>query len=304
MAKMKQKLLFDKDELTLLMIYRWIGENIELDCSKAAEDDDLEYDTTVYNKGKGTAKGIAKLFATMVKYINIESGIISGISRTFQDPDEFVQIHEHYWNYILLNKEYYLIDVSKSIGICHGLTGVDKQLDLFFGTYPEIFIRYNYPDDSKWQLLPKNITKEQFVNQAFLTDCFYLLNITSISPDSLIIDGKKDTEIILTYNESSNFSDNISVHEIYSNEQYEIIKNFKFKKSKGKITISVDLSNEKIKKLAIAFPFNGPYYIVEGSPVIYKINHSKKKQLMKTSNLMNTQFLKKRSYNFLIKNIN
>jgi len=74
--------------------------------------------------------------------MKIESDIISGHTKLlFNNPEEIVKELEHNWNYILIDDNYYLIDVPMGAGDC-----VDDHFDreysnFFFGTKPEIFIR-------------------------------------------------------------------------------------------------------------------------------------------------------------------
>ena len=207
----------------------------------------------------------------MSTYLKIESGIISGKIKVLEeDNKEMLKIKEYHWNYILINDKYYLIDVSNGPGICIGNGFARYQKDFYFATNPEIFIRSHFPDESKWQLLPKNITIEQFNSMVILTDNFYLFGFKTISPNSQIIKGTQINEFILSYDEIDNISENAIGYVIYSNGEEDSINYLDYKNEDGKITIKVDLSDKKISYFVI-----GSFYLNNISIIsLYKIKHS------------------------------
>ena len=78
-----------------------------------------------------------------------------------------------------------------------------KIIQIFFGTIPEIFISWHFPEDSKWQLLSKTITAKKFISIIYLTSNFYIFGFKDVEPDSFNITVKEDTKIILTFDELS-----------------------------------------------------------------------------------------------------
>ena len=78
-----------------------------------------------------------------------------------------------------------------------------KIIQIFFGTIPEIFISWHFPEDSKWQLLSKTITAKKFISIIYLTSNFYIFSFKDVEPDSFNITVKEDTKIILTFDELS-----------------------------------------------------------------------------------------------------
>lgn len=67
---------------------------------------------------------------------------------------------------------------------------------------PEASIRWNFPNNNKWQLLPKIITKDEFKSMAYLEEGFYSLGLKTISPDVQSLNKTKGTIIRITSDNS------------------------------------------------------------------------------------------------------
>ena len=190
MIKAKEEYSFNEAESAYLL-FRWISENIEISFNEETTDDPI----SAYNLGKGTSKAISSLFNNICNFLKVVSGSISGYLKwpSFWD-DKLKSYGDYTWNYIEINGEYYLLDVTLTSRIKFN-PGID-YIYIYFGTDPEIFIRSHFPKDNKWQLLPEPYTLEKFESMALLTPFFYLLGFKTISPDTnnLIGSGK----IILT----------------------------------------------------------------------------------------------------------
>jgi hypothetical protein len=66
------------------LVYYWMGNNIEIDCSYTGK---YESAVTVYTEGKSTHVGISSLFSTMVSNLGLRSNTIEGeTKRTIDDP--------------------------------------------------------------------------------------------------------------------------------------------------------------------------------------------------------------------------
>ena len=192
MIKAKEEYSFNEAESAYLL-FKWISENIEFGFNEETADDPI----SAYNLGKGTSKAISSLFNNICNFLKVVSGSISGYLKwpNFWDY-ELKSDRDYTWNYIEINGEYYLLDVTLTSRF-KIIPGID-YIYIFFGTEPEIFIRSHFPKDNKWQLLPEPYTFEKFESMALLTPFFYLLGFKTISPDTnnLIGCGK----IILTSN--------------------------------------------------------------------------------------------------------
>ena len=78
----------------------------------------------------------------------------------------------------------------------------NRYTDFYFGMDPEASIRLHFPNDNKWQLLPKIITKDEFKSMAYLDEGFYSLGLKIISPDIQSLNSTKDTTFRITSDKS------------------------------------------------------------------------------------------------------
>ena len=174
------------------LAFKWIAQNIRNDFYKEEGSDEP---ITVYNSGSGNPKGISSLFNNICMFLNVVSDSISGYLKIADYKNDVIKSDKEYiWNYIEINEEYYLVDVS--IVAEFTSTYWSDYIYAFFGTEPEIFFRMHFPKESKWQLLPEPYTFEKFKSMALLYPYFYLIGFKTIYPDTTKIIGSG--EIILT----------------------------------------------------------------------------------------------------------
>ena len=169
------------DEESAYLVHKWIVQNIEFDSVSEKLGNSSTAVSTVYNTGKGGVTGITALFKTMCDHLKIKADTIPGLTKTLSDSKPKKIITKKYsWNYISINNKNYLIDVVMSIE----LEKIRKRdSDFYFGMDPEAAIHFHFPNDNKWQLLSKTITKKEFESMALLEEGFYTLGLKTISPD-------------------------------------------------------------------------------------------------------------------------
>jgi len=186
------------DTESAYLVYKWISQNIEFDSKGEKQGNSSTAITTVYKTGKGGVTGITGLFNTMCSLLKIEADTILGLTKIISDdyPSKIVT-KDYSWNYILIDNEYYLIDVVKAINLKK--TSIS---DFYFGTDPEASIRLHFPNDNKWQLLPKIITKDEFKSMAYLDEDFFSLGLKTISPDIQSFNTSESYRIRITSDNS------------------------------------------------------------------------------------------------------
>lgn len=187
------------------LIYYWIGNNIQRDCSGYISKS--ESAVTTFNQGKSSYVGISSLFSTMVSNLGLKTNTIEGKLKYNSDNTnngELVENIDHMWNYVLINDEYFLFDPTYGSGRCGHYSYQYDFSDFFFGTNPQYFIRSHFPKESKYQFLKSIISESQFISWPFVGKAFYLNGFKTISPDTNIIEVSKNLQITLTYDNSRN----------------------------------------------------------------------------------------------------
>ncbi len=171
----------DKEQLALFF-YHWIGSNIKYDndtfskvISGTISNEDFwksQEESVVYDKRKGVCAGYSKLYQWFLDWVDIEAVVISGHIRDYsnhyvelENDDDF----RHAWNAIKLNGKWILVDTT------WGNSNDPNQSDYYFDINPEWLIITHYPEKSKWQLLQKPLTLEEFNNSKYVKPVWFHL---------------------------------------------------------------------------------------------------------------------------------
>ena len=244
---------------TVYLIFKWISRTLQYDCYGKNHGGIITEPFETYKKGKGGYEGLTQLFTIICGFLNIESNTIVGIDKyiTYNFTDKVV-ISEKYWNIVLIEDKYYILDIVAGMGYCNGdqfcwPQGCDVVL---FGLNPEIFIRHRFPNDSKWQLLSNPITKEEFIYLAYLLDDFHEM-FKAIYPDVLILkSGKELVTIKLTFDKPIGQIDTLKVFAqfvSYSNRQnYEYLNIINQNISNGILEFSLYLTETGFLTLSLS----------------------------------------------------
>jgi transglutaminase/protease-like cytokinesis protein 3 len=196
-------------------IFKWIAENIsynttprykraiigELTAKYAREE--LTEDTgalkplnervaeTVLRRKTAFCEGYARLFTTLCDYAGIQSVLVPGYGKTnLSKPGPRFGVN-HYWNAVLIDSAWHLLDVTWASGYVSWQNDeFIQQYDAhYFLTPPEEFIRDHYPDDLQWTLLVNSPTPKEFVNAPFRQKSFYKYKITAYYPSTGVIEA-------------------------------------------------------------------------------------------------------------------
>lgn len=255
------------DYEAVYLVYYWIGQNIEVDCTNY----NVRYESPVnaFNTGKSSYVGIATLFSTMVSNLGHESNIIEGDLKRIENNNkgEIVAEIAHIWNYVLIDKKYYLFDPTLGAGSCDNKFR-KYYSDVFFGTDPNYFVRTHFPSNSTWQLLDTPVEKEKFQSWPYINKFFYLDGFKTVTPDVNNITIHENLEIILTYDKSRDIV--VSCNKVVYNGKYIYSDHTYFQLSNGVLKVWFK-GNEKMDNFIIyAKPrYDKTSYAV----VIYKVNN-------------------------------
>ena len=222
-----EKHIKDKEQLARFFYY-WIGSNIEYDIETYQKivngtiDNkkfwESQEESVVYNTRKGVCAGYAKLYQWFLDWVDIETMVISGHIR--DERNHYVElesddIHRHAWNAIKLNEEWSLVDTT------WGTSNEESQSEFYFDIKPELAINTHYPENSKWQLLEKPLSLEEFNNSKFVKLVWFFSGFTDIP--KLKKDNNYYYFVYKTNNENKNLSVKLTISE--DNLNFEDIEN-------------------------------------------------------------------------------
>jgi len=225
-------------EETAYLVFRWISENIEVDCN----DYNGKYQSalTTYISGKGGFVGISNLFQTICLRLNIHTELINGYVKSMKNSNGTISVEEeHVWNLIMINDKNYLVNPTLGAGTCDGNNYIKRFNDFYFATKPEYFIRTHYPVLDDYQLLDKPISHDEFKSMAFLRHYFYYNGFENINPDKNVINLGDTSTLTLTYDKSN---DDLSVtvkYIIFDGNDYKYYNYNDFTFSNGIVKISL-----------------------------------------------------------------
>ncbi|XP_062609909.1 lim and transglutaminase domain protein ltd-1-like, partial [Saccostrea cucullata] len=153
----------------------------------------------------------AALFCKMCRYINIPCVVIRGVSKgVAYDVGETIDHTKHgnSWNAVYVQENWRLVHCHWASRSARGYKSgewvtldcpefrkdtvygesrsyvVNSPInDWYFFTEPSVFIDKCFPNDDRWQLLPKKISKDEFESRPFLQPAFYALGLKLVEPN-------------------------------------------------------------------------------------------------------------------------
>lgn len=205
---------FKTEDQKVRSIFRWMTGHIAYDIDQyhnlglpPAHDDSTEqqrdlwllnyYAEKTLASKKGICNDYASLFKVLCNKAGIECKIILGDIR--MDRGGSVFDLGHAWNAVRIDAKWKLIDVTWCAGYTDSnVTKFTKQFnERYYCIAPERMIIDHFPNDAKWQLCSKPISKEEFKKGVFLYDLPSFFKVKYITPNSKILDANlKDTLII------------------------------------------------------------------------------------------------------------
>lgn len=168
-------------------IFTWIAANVRYDVEKFKNPKkpyfsgktkaEMEAEAREYHEKetakqfkakKGVCADYSRMFKTMCDAAGLECEIITGDARDFHHPYRSVHNNPHAWNAVKWDGKWHLLDATWGAGYVHN--GKFKRDDCpgFFDTPPAVFSQNHLPDDEKWQLLEKPLTKKEFADQPLI----------------------------------------------------------------------------------------------------------------------------------------
>lgn len=162
-------------------IFRWIAENIDynVDVFFGGSSGPIRSEDVLKSR-RSICYGYSDLFLSLANEAGLEAVMIKGYGKGYRYvPGRiFSGPSDHAWNAVRINGSWYLIDCSWSAGHVSGEGKyVRKFDDHYFMTPPSQFIFSHFPEDSRWQLLDKPLTKEEYEDLVYLEADFFNLGL-------------------------------------------------------------------------------------------------------------------------------
>ncbi len=245
--KLTSKLKTDAEKFRA--IYTWVCNNISGDSKqhntvkykrKKFKNDSLllnkwneEYKKKAFNtllKNKKTmCTGYAYLIKELALLADIECEIVNGYGRTVDSNIETLEMANHSWNAVKLNKKWYLCDATWSSGYLNeNNTFIKNYNDGYFLANPNLFAKNHYPINTKW-LLNDKTTNSLFLNAPIVYGETFKHQIIPLEPRNLKVVTSKNKKVKFSFKTLNNRSLNNVFLIIFkgNNEQKLNISNLK-----------------------------------------------------------------------------
>ncbi len=170
-------------------IFRWIAENINYNVEGLFKG--IPEDATpegVLKSGRSVCGGYSNLFESLANVSGLETITISGYAKGYNYTPgmKFTGPTNHAWNAVKLNGKWQLIDSTWGAGYLENGKYVREFDDHYFLTPPEEFIYDHFPEDQKWQLLERPLSKEEFEDLVYLKSAFFNLGLKLANQNDII----------------------------------------------------------------------------------------------------------------------
>ncbi|MEP7123185.1 MAG: transglutaminase domain-containing protein [Byssovorax sp.] len=159
----------------------WVADRIAYDApSYAAHRYPPQDAQTVFRTRTGVCAGYARVLEALGRALGVEVLYIVGDARGASSKEAG---EGHAWNVAKLDGRYLHIDATWDSGYIDGPTFTKHYRSDYYLTPPAVFGLDHFPDEARWQLRDKPISRGEFMRQPMMTPQFYAEARELIAPD-------------------------------------------------------------------------------------------------------------------------
>jgi len=164
-------------------IYRWVCDrlayNVEAFLAKKPGDNSVE---TVLKTRLCVCEGYSRMFLKLCQEAGLEAVKVQGIARNgSKDAKGKPAFEFHAWNAVKLDGKWELIESTFGSGSVDKKAFVKNFEPMFFMVPPEQMRFTHFPENAKWQLLEKTISREDFAKQPLVQASLFKLGLSPAS---------------------------------------------------------------------------------------------------------------------------
>ena len=190
------------DEEKVRAIYRWITANIDYDVESyfSGSYKMRSGSKDVLNDKKAVCAGYSQLFESLCDAAGLESVRIDGHGKgySYTPFSDTGRTSDHAWNAVKIDGRWRLVDSTWGAGHIDEVEEFVRQFDdYYFLTPPEEFIYTHLPDDSRWQLLERPLSKEEYKDLVYVKPPFFRSDMKILSHPEGVISTEDQVKISL-----------------------------------------------------------------------------------------------------------
>ena len=173
----------------------WVADRIAYDAPAYAAHRYPPQDAqTVFRTRTGVCAGYAKLLEAMGRALGLSVLYIVGDARTSGSKEGG---EGHAWNIAKLDGRYFHIDATWNSGTVDGQTFTRRYGTDYYLTPAAVFGLDHFPDEARWQLRDKPISRGEFMRQPMMTPRFYAEARELVTPDRSQVTVKGSLGIVI-----------------------------------------------------------------------------------------------------------
>ena len=179
----------------LKALHDWVADRVAYDAASylahAYPPQDAE---AVFATRSSVCAGYANLLEALGRAAGLEVVFVPGDARA---KGSDLSGEGHAWNAAKIAGRWYLIDATWDSGVLSGSHFERRYSTAYFLTPPRIFNIDHFPDDAKWQLVDKPLSRGEFLRQPALTPLFFASGLELLAPDRSQVDVQGKLDILL-----------------------------------------------------------------------------------------------------------
>lgn len=192
---------FSRDDEKARVIFRWVAENIDYDVKGFFSGKiDRESSGDILKSRKAVCEGYSGLFEQLARAAGLEVVSISGYAKGYgySSGGKIPDRTNHAWNAVKIGGAWKLLDCTWGAGhVGDQREYVRKFTPHYFFTPPSEFIYDHFPEDPRWQLLEKPVTRDEFRSLVYLRPKYFEMEMHGISDPAGTIRSNGETIITL-----------------------------------------------------------------------------------------------------------
>ncbi|MCU0656559.1 MAG: hypothetical protein MUF64_15300 [Polyangiaceae bacterium] len=149
---------------------------------------------SVLKARKGVCAGYALLFEALGKAAGLEVVYVVGDTRS---QDGSLAGEGHAWNAVRAGQRWYLVDTTWDSGTVRGREFNKGYRTDYLMTPPEYFGYTHQPEDPRWQLRERPLSRGEFLRQPMLTPTFFAHGLTLVTPERSQVDVQGELTVRL-----------------------------------------------------------------------------------------------------------
>jgi hypothetical protein len=190
---------FRTDEEKARAIFRWITDNISYDVEGFFSGrESASTSSDVLQSRSSVCSGYSTLFEELGNAAGLQVATIDGYAKGFgyQPGDRIPDESNHTWNAVKINGEWKLIDCTWGAGKVEDDHAYRKEYEpYYFFTKPEEFVYRHFPKEKLWQLLPRPISRQEFLNLPLAGPIFFQYGFIMDSPQRAVLDLESENTL-------------------------------------------------------------------------------------------------------------